>query len=158
MAMSESSQRGAVLVIALLLLVILTLLAITGMRTAIAELWMAGNEQFHRKAVEVASAGIEVAIARLQASGAIANIGPVTAGESPSDSYTVTIRRTGREASLPGSSAEKLVGEHFEIESTGTASRGAREVQVQGVMVVSSPGGVQTFERTGGGLAAGSGP
>ena len=156
--MSDSSQRGTVLVIALLLLVILTLLAITGMRTAIAELWMAGNEQFHRRAVEAASAGIEVAIARMRASGGNANIGPVTVGDSPSDSYSVTVRRTGREASLPGSSAEKLVGEHFEIESTGLASRGAREVQVQGVMVISTPGRVQTFQRVGDGLDLGSAP
>ena len=153
--MSGSSQRGAVLVITLLLLVILTLLAVTGMRTSIAELWMAGNEQFHRKAVEAASAGVEVAIARLHVTGSIANIGPVTVGDSPSDSYAVTVRRTGQEASLPGSSAEKLVGEHFEIESTGSASRGAREVQIQGVMVISSPGGVRTFQRVGDGLATG---
>lgn len=158
--MSSSSQRGAVLVIALLLLVMLTLLAITGMRTAIAELWMAGNEQFHRQAVEAASAGAEVAIARMRVSRDVADIGPVAVGDSasPSGSYSVAVRYKGREASLPGSSAEKLVGEHFEIESTGTASRGAREVQVQGVMVISSPGGVQTFRRVGEGLAAGGAP
>jgi hypothetical protein len=146
-----------VLVIALLLLVILTLLATTGMRTAIAELWMAGNEQFHRQVVEAASAGVEVAIARLRAYGEVANLGPVAVGNSPSGSYTVTVRHTGREASLPGSSAEKLAGEHFEIESTGSASRGAREVQVQGVMVISSSGGVRTFQRVGDGLSGGGG-
>ena len=156
--MNGSSQRGAVLVISLLLLVILTLLAITGMRTAIAELLMAGNEQFHRKAVEAASAGVEVAIARLRATGGVAGVGPVAVNDSTSDSYTFTVRRTGREAQLPGSSAEKLVGEHFEIESTGSASRGAREVQRQGVMVIASPGGVRTFRRIGDGLVAGGAP
>ena len=155
--MSGASQRGAVLVIALLLLLILTLLAITGMRTAIAELWMAGNEQFHRKAVVAASAGVEVAIARVRSSGEVAAIGPAALGDSTADSYAVTVRHTGREASLPGSSAEKFAGEHFEIESTGTSSRGAREVQLQGVLVISSPGAVRTFQRTGDGLSADAG-
>ena len=156
--MTGSSQRGAVLVIALLLLVMLTLLAVTGMRTAIAELWMAGNEQFHRQAVDAASAGAEVAIARMRALREVADMGPVAVDGSPPSSYSVTVRHKGREASLPGSSAEKLVGEHFEIESTGTASRGAHEVQVQGVMIISFPGHLQTFQRVGGGLAAGAPP
>jgi type IV pilus assembly protein PilX len=149
---SAPFQRGAVLVIALLLLVILSLLALTGMRTAVAELWMAGNEQFHRKAVEAASAGIEVAIARVRADRAAASVGPEMPGDAPSDSYTATIRRAGTEASLPDSSAEKFVGEHFEIESTGASSRDARDVQVQGVMIVSAAIGVRTFQRTGTGL------
>src|SRR5207244_3406588 len=101
--------------IALLLLVILSLLATTGMRTSIAELWMAGSEQFHRAAVEAASAGVEAAIARLRASrGGLAGEVDGGAGDAP---YTATIRRTGTEASLPGSSAGKFVGVHFEIES-----------------------------------------
>ncbi len=156
--MNASSQRGAALVIALLLLVILTLLATTSMRTAVAELWMAGNEQFHRKAVEAASAGVEAAVARFQAGDGVTDIGPVAVGDSPSDSYTVTVLHTVREASLPGSSAEKFVGEHFEIISTGTSSRSASDEQVQGVMVISSMAGVQTFHRVGEGLATGGAP
>jgi len=147
-----SSQRGAALVIALLLLVILTLLATTGMRTSIAELWMAGSEQFHRAAVEAASAGVEAGIARVRASrGGLAAEAMINggAGDAP---YTATIRRAGTEASIPGSSAGKFVGEHFEIESTGAASRGALDVQVQGVMVVASTNGVQTFRSIGMGL------
>jgi Tfp pilus assembly protein PilX len=144
------------LVIALLLLVVFSLLAITGMRTAIAELWMAGSEQFHRVAVEAASAGVEAGIARLRASpGAIASDGTIEAGAGSgarTASYTATIRHAGTEASIPGSSAEKFVGEHFEIQSTGTAPRSARDVQVQGVTVISSSNGVRTFRRIGQGL------
>jgi hypothetical protein len=75
-------------------------------------------------------------------------------GGPASASYVATIRRAGTEASIPGSSAEKFVGEHFEIESTGAAPRGARDVQVQGVMVISSSNGVRTFRRVGVGLGA----
>jgi Tfp pilus assembly protein PilX len=157
-AASRGDERGAALVIALLLLAILTLLATTGMRTAVAELWMASSEQFHHGAVEAASAGVEVAIARLRAAaGALATGNPIDgmAGDAP---YTATIQHAGTEASLPGSSAEKFVGEHFEIESTGTAARGARDVQMQGVLVVSSTNGVRTFRSTGSGLGAEGSP
>jgi hypothetical protein len=146
----RATERGAALVVALLLLVILTLLATTGMRTSIAELWMAGSEQFHRAAVEAASDGVEAAVARLRASrGGLAGEVDGGSGTAP---YTATIRHAGTETSIPGSSAGKFVGEHFEIESTGAAARGALDVQVQGVMVVVSTNGVRTFRRIGSGL------
>jgi Tfp pilus assembly protein PilX len=152
---ARGSQGGAALVVALLLLVIMTLLATTGMRTAVAELWMAGTEHFHRKAVEAASTGVEAAVARLRAGAGALPMGTVGAaidGTADDARYTATIRHVGTETFLPGSSAEKFVGEHFEIQSTGAASRGARDVQVQGVLVVSSTNEVRTFRSTGSGL------
>ena len=155
--MSRNAERGAALVIALLLLTILTLLAITSMRTAVAELWMAGSEQFHRRAVEAASAGVEVAVAKLRATRG-ADVGAPIDGGAGDAPYTATIRRAGMETSLPGASAGKFVGEHFEIESTGASSRGALEVQVQGVLVVSPTNGVRSFRSAGSGLGPEAAP
>ncbi len=154
----RGSQKGAALVIALVLLTIVTLLATSGMRMSIAELWMAGNEQFHRKAVDAASAGIEASIAKFRAEGVVAasavdDSDAVAIGEPASDSYSVSTRYTGREASLPGSSVGELFGEHFEIESTGTSARGARDVQVQGLMVIATSNGVASFSRISAGLS-----
>jgi hypothetical protein len=153
----RGTQRGAALVIALVLLVIITLLATSAMRMSIAELWMAGNEQFHRKAVDAASAGVEASMARFRAAGAVAALqgdggipGPI--GEPASDAYSVSTRYTGREASLPGSSIGAFFGEHFEVESTGTSARGARDVQIQGLMAVATTDGVANFNRIGAGL------
>src|SRR5688572_1284483 len=56
---SFSRQRGAALVIGLMLLVVLTLLAVAGMNTASTELAMAGNEQYHLKASQFSETGIE---------------------------------------------------------------------------------------------------
>ena len=56
-------QSGAALVVGLLLLVVLTLLAISGMTTASLELRMAGNEQYQKRAFQAADAGVEQAIA-----------------------------------------------------------------------------------------------
>jgi Tfp pilus assembly protein PilX len=145
---------GAALVIALVLLLILTLLASTGMRMSIAELWMAGNEQYRRKASDAASAGIEVAITAISALRAP----PLVTGNSGSDAYEAAIRYTGNETSLPGSSAEKFAGEHFEIESVGTSARHARDVQTQGVMVIFPANGVKTFTREGAGLEMAGAP
>jgi type IV pilus assembly protein PilX len=55
-------QRGAALVVGLLLLVVLTMLAISGMATASLELRMAGNEQYRKRAFQAADAAIERAI------------------------------------------------------------------------------------------------
>jgi type IV pilus assembly protein PilX len=55
-------QRGAALVAGLLLLLVLTTLAISGMATAALELRMAGNEQYRKRAFHAADAAIERAI------------------------------------------------------------------------------------------------
>jgi type II secretory pathway component PulK len=159
----SASQRGVALVVALFLLVILTVLATTGMKVSIAELVMAGNEQFRQKASAAASAGVEVTIWRILsgASGRSAGterIGPIETGEPRIDTYTVSLRYTGREAPLPGASAEKFAGNHFEIESTGESARNARDVQVQGLMLVTPTAGVQTFQRIGAGLDSAAAP
>ncbi len=46
----------------------------------------------------------------------------------------------GDESGLPQSSANKFVGLHYVIQSTGTAARSASDTQVQGVMVVAPAG------------------
>jgi hypothetical protein len=100
-ACGHTVQRGAALVIALILLVILTLLAVTGMRMSVAELTMAGNEQFRHQASAASSAGIEVAIARVSAREALRQRAsahrPGGRGEPRRDSYTVSVRYTGRD-------------------------------------------------------------
>ena len=52
-------QRGAVLIISLVLLMVLTILAISTMRTASLGLLMAGNNQYRQNAWQLAQAGID---------------------------------------------------------------------------------------------------
>ncbi len=61
--LSRARQRGAALVVGLLLLLVLTVLAISGMTMATLDLQMAGNHQFEERAFQAAEAGIERAIA-----------------------------------------------------------------------------------------------
>jgi Tfp pilus assembly protein PilX len=130
------AQRGAALAVALILLVILTLLAVSGMSLATAELAMAGNEQLRRRAADAASSGIERAIERMSTL-------PGVPSEMRFDD--VTLRYVGNETSLPGFSAEKFVGRHYVIESIGSAPRGARDVQRQGVLVIGASAGIVEF-------------
>ena len=56
-------ETGAALVVGLILLLVLTLLAISGMTTASLELQMAGNAQYQERAFQRADAGVEQAMA-----------------------------------------------------------------------------------------------
>ena len=57
-------QQGAVLVIGLLLLVVITILAVSGMNTATTELAMARNDQTYENAFQAAETGLENALAQ----------------------------------------------------------------------------------------------
>jgi Tfp pilus assembly protein PilX len=144
---SRFRQAGAALVIALMLLLILAMLSVTGMRTSVAELWMAGNEQFRQRASAASSAGIERAIARMAAG---------KEGSAVIDSSTTAVVHTGREAMLPGSSVGRFVAENYEVTSTGIAARNAREEEIQGIAIIATTDGVQTYRRIGAGLDGGA--
>jgi type IV pilus assembly protein PilX len=141
-----SKQQGAALVIGLLLLLILTVLAVTGMSTATTELVMAGNEQYHKNAVQAASAGVEKAIANISTVPTVPGAAPTRIPEtsitgSNTDTYETATHYVGEEVGLPQSSVDKFVGLHYVIESRGESARNAVNTQVQGVFVVASGGG-----------------
>jgi len=150
--MRRTSSRGVALIVTLVLLLLVTLLATTGMRISTAEVAMAGNEQFHRQAMDAASAGVEAVIAQLAKSGLDRSTSITVADTTASGDYLASARYVGESRSVPGFSAGKFSVRHFEIESTGGAARDASDDQAQGVMVVSSTGDVETFARRAGGL------
>jgi type IV pilus assembly protein PilX len=151
-------ERGAALVIGLIMLLILTILAFTGVNTATTELAMASNEQFRRNAAEASAAGVEESIASLglvgTTAGATATLPEAALGDDDVTTYASITRYVGDETNLPQSSADKFIGLHYEIESTGTSARNARDVQTQGVMVITATGGGgdETLTSIGGGL------
>ena len=158
---THASQRGAALVVGLVLLAVLTLLAITSMNTASSELMMAGNEQYRQRAAMASDTGIEQALAVLAnvpQTGTAVVVGPTAVPGSPGDTYTTSSRYVGDDLNLPGFSAGKFVGFHYEIVSTGTSARNANAVHAQGAFVIQSSGGTSSFGPLGsGGTGSGAG-
>lgn len=60
--MKYHSQSGSALIISLILLIALSVMAISSMNTATLDLLMAGNEQYRARAFSTAEAGIQKAI------------------------------------------------------------------------------------------------
>jgi type IV pilus assembly protein PilX len=132
---SRASQRGAALVVGLLLLLVLTLLAISGMNSATLELVMAGNTQYQQNAFQSAENGIEQSI-RDNA------FNPSAAAETraPTGQHfsAVTTPQMGGAAqpAIFGSTWNSFSSFHFEIESTGSSERSATALNRQGVAVI----------------------
>ena len=157
--MIHSRQRGAALVIGLILLLVLTVLAISGVNSASLEFFMAGNEQFHQNAFQAAETGIE----RAMVNGAFVVAGPanatetITGNNTPSDAYSAVISKPLGNAPQPaiwGNSWNSFSSYHFAITSTGSAARNATAQNIQGVASIAPfdsqtqsplPGGSNNF-------------
>ncbi|HEY8507354.1 MAG TPA: PilX N-terminal domain-containing pilus assembly protein [Steroidobacteraceae bacterium] len=137
-------QGGAALVVGLIMLVILTLLAITSINTSSTELVMAGNEQFRERAFHAAEVGIERALRTLASVPQTGEVVPTPETALPSladDTYEYTIQYVGEDQDIPGYSAGKFVGLHYRVESTGRSLRNSVSVQQQGAFVIAGNAG-----------------
>ena len=161
-------QSGAALVVGLLLLLVLTILAISGMTTATLELQMAGNEQYQERAFQSAESGIEQAI-----DAGIYTTDPAAIATQyidPNSIDPVPIRGQGRQIAncadqdtAPSGQCEYFIrfdqaagitpvptggnslgtglqAYHFVIDSVGVAERGAQS-QNQASFYIVGPGG-----------------
>ena len=124
-------QRGAALVVGLLLLVILTLLAIAGMNTASTELVMAGNEQFREGAFNAAEGGLEREIVNITDVPPEGDSITRTADFGSNNTAETTIAYRGQ-GGVKGSSNSAYIAFHYDVTSIGRSSRNATTTQVQG--------------------------
>lgn len=126
-------QHGSALVVALILLVALTLMAIASMNTASLDLIMAGNEQYRSRAFHTAEAGVEAALldeAALDTSDPTI-VNNVVIGND-TYSYTVTPVKNGATLAPPaGSTVDKFKAIYFTIIATGMSARGATAAHTQ---------------------------
>lgn len=139
---------GAALVIGLLLLMVLTLLAISGMNTATLELQMAGNAQYSQNAFQAAETGIEQAIlsGTYDTTGTL-TVPPTFVPSLTTDQFTTTTSFTPENGTtdVPEGGFSMGVGSgfsayHFDITSTGTSSRNAVAVVTQSFYIVGPSG------------------
>jgi len=135
------AQRGAALIIGLILLMVLTLLAVAGMNSASMEFIMAGNEQYRENAFQAAETGIEQSIATgtfNPANLAPVNVAGTVAGGTDTWSANIVTQLGGApQGALWGNSWNSFSTFHFEIQSTGASVRNASASNVQGIAVIS---------------------
>jgi type II secretory pathway pseudopilin PulG len=95
----HSKQKGAALVVGLILLVVISVLAISGMSTATTELAMARNDQNYENAFQAAETGLEQALG--QGSFNPAGTANVTYVINSNDQVTAQIQPDGQPTIVP---------------------------------------------------------
>jgi len=148
----HARQRGAALIVGLLLLVIITLLAVTGMTTANTELIMAGNEQVRLNSFRAAEAGVDNAIMFVEDVGTTplkcvkSEVKPMYA--TATDRYANAAMYVGSGGLIPGWGVNSGEAFFYAIRTSGASARGARTEISQGVVKIlpssGSPGAVIT--------------
>jgi type IV pilus assembly protein PilX len=138
------NQRGAALIIGMILLLVLTLLAVAGMNTASMEFIMAGNHQSHSRAFVLSDAGIETAFTN-----SVMNPQPgwsetFTGTMANSDSFRAVAAPVFDIAGQPiataasGSSVGAFNAWHFRIVSEGNSVRGSRAEHSQELFIIAN--------------------
>lgn len=143
---SARRQGGAALVVGMILLMVLTLLAISGMTSATMELQMAGNAQYSENAFQAAETGVEVALREARVNGTnTSNVDPEKTElvTGTTDRYKIiTLHDPDNGVTkVPSGGFSMGVGKgfsayHFDVTSTGTSSRSSTQTHVQGFYVV----------------------
>ena len=124
--MNRRIQAGAALVVGLLLLVVITVLAISGMSTATTELAMARNDQGYENAFQAAETGLEEALAQGQFSALSSASIPVYINDN--DSVKTVIQPDGEPTIVPDRAFSLGVGSgvvayHFFATATAVSRR-----------------------------------
>lgn len=126
-------QQGAALVVGLILLLILTVFAVSGMSTATLELVLAGNTQFTENAFQASESAIEAEFVA----------GPATPDtprqnnfifENGSAATTQVVYRANTFAE--GYSISEYSADHYVISARGTSGKNATNVNEQGFFIV----------------------
>lgn len=126
----RGKQSGAALIVGLILLLVLTVLGVSGMNTSRMEVRMAGNTQFRQDAFQLAESGIDIALATDAYDTTPA---PFTIDwlNTEYDRKVVTTFQTATPlsdvafsmGSTPGGGS--VLAYHFDVESEGKAPRNA---------------------------------
>ena len=135
----QRRQEGAALVVGLIMLMVLTLLAISGMNTATLELQMAGNSQFAENAFQAAETGVDRALAIGGFNTALPLVAPVAlmpSGDSITSVTTFDIATAVPDGGYSIGTGTGFQAFHFDIVSQGTAARGATATNTQSFYIV----------------------
>jgi Tfp pilus assembly protein PilX len=156
------AERGAALVIGLILLAVITLLAVVGMNIANSELRTATSEQLRLRAFNAAESGLEQRFQTFAMDASTSSapvVGPTVAVTTSAmnantglatDHYRVTTTYRGEGSIVSRYSANTFAGFHFSVESAGTSARSASVVHGAGAYLVNGTGDSPVFRPNGG--------
>jgi hypothetical protein len=151
----KSRQRGAALIIGLILLAIITLLAVVGMNISNSELASATNEQLRMRAFRAAETGLEHGLdamfdvpaksgAEVEADPEGVEGSPLDSDEEPIDTFQTTITYRGEGNVVTGFSSD-FSGFHYSVVSRGATARDTNTTLEQGAYIINDTGGQQSF-------------
>ncbi len=134
-------QQGAALVIGLILLLVLTILAVSGVFTSTMELRMVRNTQSQERAFQAAEVAIEDALANpVLSTSAVFNQATIAVPNAPGDTYSYQMAFVGA-APLGTGMTGYSIGTafqtyHFQVDAAGTGPDNAAAQHTQSFYVV----------------------
>jgi type IV pilus assembly protein PilX len=143
---SLARQKGAALIVGLVLLLVLTVLGVSGINMATLELTMTGNTQAAQFAFQAAETGIDVALSGPVDTNTpeVYNAEPVGDGTYEFDSQIACAATTTVPEGMysEGGGARAI---HFDVTSTGRGPRNAVSAHTQSVYIVGPDPGNPNF-------------
>jgi type IV pilus assembly protein PilX len=130
-----AAQRGATLIVGLVLLLVLTVVGVSGMNTATMEINMAANTQFQQDAFQQTEDGIDVMIGTRDYTTEAARTLDWT-GNASFDRRAVTVYRLNTGVPDVAFSDEEYEAFHFDVTSIGRGPRNAQSQHTQSFYVV----------------------
>jgi type IV pilus assembly protein PilX len=132
---TAASQGGATLIVGLILLLVLTVVGISGMNTATMEINMAANTQFQQDAFQITEDGVdEVLSTRGYTTDAARSLD--WSGNQDYDRHAVTTYRINTDVPDAAFSSDEVEAFHFDIRSIGRGPRNAQSEHTQSFYVV----------------------
>ena len=134
-------QNGAALVVGLILLLVLTILAVSGVMTSTLELRMVGNTQLQERAFQAAEVAVEDALANSLLSTSVpVNQPTIPNPNSPNDAYSYQLRYVGQTTLGSGmtgySIGSAFQAYHFQVDASGTGPGNALAQHTQSFYIV----------------------
>jgi type IV pilus assembly protein PilX len=133
-------QQGAALVIGLVLLLVLTILAVSGVFTSTMELRMVRNTQSQERAFQAAEVAIENALANPLINTGVPEIqAPVANPNSVDDQYSYTLAHNCVSmipVGVSGYGTTTASAYHFRVDASGTGPDNAVAQHAQGFYVI----------------------
>jgi type IV pilus assembly protein PilX len=132
---SLAQQRGATLIVGLVLLLVLTIVGVSGMNTATMEINMAANTQFQQDAFQQTEDGIDIMLGtRDYTTDSVRTLN--WTGNADYDRRAVTTYRMNTDVPDAAFSSDEVEAFHFDVTSIGRGPRNAQSQHTQSFYVV----------------------